>query len=144
MKFGTDSGRLTIVNTKPWVPAQKTGDGRYEYPLPTIERGTKFLAIAIARGGCSNGADSSLGNVPKAWTYEDSTTGGECFMFARFDYSAGIISCKDCRVVSDGVVEASSNAPFTVQEDPLAKTAIAIMPKVLFYIKIANISSTPV
>lgn len=144
MKVGTDSGRLTIVNTKPWTPAQKNEDGRYEYPLSTIQRGTKFLAIAITREGCSKGADLSLGNVPKAWMYEDKTTGGECFMFARFNYSAGVISCKDCRIVSDGVVEASSKAPFTAEEDSLTETAIAMMPEVLFYMKIANISSTPV
>jgi len=148
---GTDAGRLTIVNTKIWEPAQRT-DGHYEYPPATIQRGSKLLAVAIRFGDyCSKGPDPALGLIPQAFMYEigaaDSSdpahTTRDCFIFARFKYSAGAIACKDCRIISDGVVEAATNSSWTVQEDPLTEQALAMMPEVLFYMKIANISSAP-
>ncbi|KAJ4303691.1 hypothetical protein N0V90_002592 [Kalmusia sp. IMI 367209] len=144
--YGTDIGRLTIVNTKIWTPAPKTDD-HYQYPSATLEHGSKLLAVAVRfQESCSQGPDPLFGHVPQALMYDATNPyDGEpnCFMFARFTYSAGAIACKDCRVPADGVVEATVNGSGTVQEDPLTEQALAMMPEVMYYMKLANISSAP-
>jgi hypothetical protein len=149
--LGTDVGRLTIVNTKAWTSAPET-NGHYEYPPATIQRDSKLLAVAIRfDNSCSRAPDPPLGVIPQAFMYETNSGNGidstetklSCFMFARFTYSAGAIACNDCRISSDGVVEAAASSSWTVQGDPLAGQALSMMPEVLFYMKIANISSAP-
>jgi hypothetical protein len=148
----TDAGRLTPVNTKDWAAAPRF-NGSHEYPQATTQQETKLLAIAISfQDGCGKGPDPKLGLLPQAFMYETKaavsftdTEGAalDCFMFARFMYSTGAITCEDCRIVSDGVVEAATNRSWTAEEDPLTEQALAMMPEVIYYMDIANMSSAP-
>jgi hypothetical protein len=57
------------------------------------------------------------------------------------------MTCKECPIVLDGVVEAAdiTNDPssWTPVADPLVENAISMIPEVLFYMKVSNSSRAP-
>jgi hypothetical protein len=144
---GTDAGRLVMVNNAPWIPALlNESTSEYIYPPPAIDRGTRWVVVATHfQTSCTDGPSPVFGPLPGLYQYTSLGPQGGCFIFARINYTAAVITCRDCPVVLDGVVEAASPPPphssWTPLPDPLVNDAIALMPEVLYYMKITNISS---
>ncbi|KAI1267809.1 hypothetical protein F5Y18DRAFT_376583 [Xylariaceae sp. FL1019] len=145
---GTDSGRLVLDNNRIWGPAPyDTQDSSYTYPSPVVRHGEQLVVVATIYG-----ADTPLpvtpdfGPLDDIYQYCDSDT-RECYIFARMEYDAGVIECRDCPIVLDNFVE--STAPCTSSQtlvplpDPLVDLSLAMIPEVLFYVKVANTTGAP-
>lgn len=146
--FGTDKGRLVLVNDVPWVPAPYDEDtGEWIYPPPTIKTAVQWVIVAMQFGEtCASGWSPAFGPTPGLYMYSSPNV-GNCYVFARMNYTAGAMACKECRVILDGVVEAvnttndpSSSAPIP---DPLVENAVSMIPEVLFFMKVSNSSQAP-
>jgi hypothetical protein len=146
---GTDAGRLVMVNEAQWTPANvNESTSSYVYPSPVIDHATRWVVVATHfQTSCTDGPSPVFGPLPDVYQYTPSDPQGGCFVFARVNYTAAVITCKNCPIVLDGVVEAGSPSPslssWTPVPDPLVGDAIALMPEVLYYMKITNISSIP-
>jgi hypothetical protein len=146
--FGTDKGRLVLVNDVPWVPAPFDNiTGEYIYPSPTIKTTVQWVIIATQFAqNCIDGWSPAFGPTPELYMYTSPTV-GNCYVFARMNFTAGAMTCKECPVILDGVVEATytTNDPpsWTPVPDPLVENAISMVPEVLFYMKVSNSSQAP-
>ncbi|KAF1991037.1 hypothetical protein K402DRAFT_389239 [Aulographum hederae CBS 113979] len=139
-------GRVNIALDQGWAPAPSHNDTKEsDWPLPTIR--DKSLLVLVASGYMGRNCDDVfknqnpiLGNISTLYNYPDSL--GSCPLLARLNFTAGVANCRDCPIVSDGVVElAGDQAKFAeVLPDPLVDTAIAMMPEVLHYLQILNVS----
>jgi hypothetical protein len=144
---GTDSGRLTLVNEVPWVPAPYLNDSvhTFVYPNATLQRASKWVIVATHfRESCASGP-TYFGESSEFYHYDGA---GGCFLFARINYTAGVLTCTNCPIVLDSIVEADSStsnstSPWTAEPDAMVEQAIALMPEVLFYMKIGNSSNIP-
>ena len=76
-----------------------------------------------------------------------SPTVGNCYAFARINYTAATTICEECRIVTEGVVEATvaanESSAKAISPDPLVDNAISMIPEVLFYMKVSNSSHAP-
>ena len=150
--YGTDVGRLTLVNTAPWRPAPVDNQSMRVYPTPETQQASTWVIVATQYAdNCTadqSGSNAKFGDISAVAHYNPRPEDVHgCFALARINYTAGVIDCQGCRVVLNGVVEswpssnqAQSDAPLP---DPLVQTAIAMMPEVLFYMEIGNASSAP-
>ena len=144
---GTDSGRLTLVNEVPWVPAPYLNDSvdTFVYPNATLQHASKWVIVATHfRESCASGP-TYFGESSEFYHYDGA---GGCFLFARINYTAGVLTCTNCPIVLDSIVEADSStsnstSPWTAEPDAMVEQAIALMPEVLFYMKIGNTSNIP-
>jgi hypothetical protein len=146
--FGTDKGRLVLVNDVPWVPAPYDEDtGEWIYPPPTIKTAVQWVIVAMQFDQtCASGWSPAFGPTPNLYMYSSPIVGG-CYIFARMNYTAGVMTCKECRIVLDGVVEAVNTAddPLSMPPipDPLVENAVSMIPEVLFFMKVSNSSQAP-
>ena len=152
LAYGTGVGRLTLVNTEPWQPAPRDNQSMRVYPIPEIQQLATWVIVATQHAeNCTadqSGLNAKFGDISALAHYNpDPQNVHGCFALGRINYTAGVMDCQNCRVVLNGVVESSSQttqaqlkAPLP---DPLVKTAIAMMPEVLFYMEIGNASSAP-
>ena len=150
--YGTDVGRLSLVNTELWQPAPTDNQPNRVYPTPKTQQASTWVIVATAYpNNCTaddTGLNAKFGDISAVAHYNPNPKNVKgCFVLGRINYTAGVIDCQDCRVVLNGVVESSSSSPQaqtqTPLPDPLVPTAIAMMPEVLFYMEIGNASSAP-
>ena len=163
--LGTEPGRLTLVHTKPWqaskpvgvtqdiFPGEDYSEMMYEYPAATIVTEKKLVVMAMQfHEGCVPSYSTMFGSFQDLYAYEFVANGKHltdqgCYVFFYLNYTAGIITCKDCPVQSDGVTPGGlvtvSDTSAQILPDALVETAIAMMPDVLFYTEIANSSFGP-
>jgi hypothetical protein len=146
--FGTDKGRLVLINDVPWVPAPYDEDtGEWIYPPPTIKTAVQWVIVAMQFDQtCASGWSPAFGPTPGLYMYSSPTI-GSCYVFARMNYTAGAMTCKECRIVLDGVVEAvnTTEDPLSMAPipDPLVENAVSMIPEVLFFMKVSNSSQAP-
>ena len=152
--YGTDVGRLTMVNTVPWQPAPRENNhSAWVYPNAEIQQSSTWVIVATEFDqNCTNDRsrpNEKFGDLTNIALYSYVPPQGDAgyVAFGRIKYTAGVVDCKDYRVVLNGVVESLSSTAqaqsWTPLPDPLVKTAIAMMPEVLFYTEIGNASSVP-
>ena len=147
--MGTDAGRLVMVNEAPWIAAPTNeSTSSNVYPSAVIDHATRWVVVATHfHSDCTDGPSPVFGPLPDLYQYTFSGPTGGCFVFGRINYTAAVVNCTNCPVVLDGVVEAASSPPLSSSwdplPDPLVPNAIALMPEVLYYMKITNISSIP-
>ena len=162
---GSDAGRLTIVHTEPWQASETIGvthdifpgdnysEATYEYPAATIVTERKLVVMAMQfHEGCTPQYSSKFGSFQDFYTYESIANGNHradkgCYIFFDLNYTAGITTCKNCQVQSDGVTPGGlvtvSDTSAQILPDPLVSTAIAMIPDVMFYTEITNSSFGP-
>ena len=162
---GSDPGRLTIAHTKPWQPSKTVGvtrdifpsdaytEATYEYPAATVVTERKLVVMAIQfHGNCTPANNSKFGSFEDFYAYETVANGNHladkgCFVFFDLNYTAGVTTCKNCPVHSDGVTPGGlvtiTDTSAQILPDPLVETALAMMPDVMFYTEIANSSFGP-
>ena len=163
--LGSDAGRLTIVHTKPWQASETVGvthdifpgddytEATYEYPAASIVTERKLVIMAMQfHGSCTPQYSTKFGSFQDIYTYESVANGNHladkgCYVFFDLNYTAGIATCVDCLVQSDGVAPGGlvtvGDASAQVLPDPLVETALAMMTDVLFYTEITNSSFGP-
>ena len=163
--FGSDSGRLTIVHTKPWQASETVGvthdifpgddysEATYEYPAATVVTERKLVVMAMQfHESCTPRYSTKFGSFQDIYTYESVANGNHladkgCYVFFDLNYTAGIATCIDCPVQSDGVTPGGlvtvGDTSAQVLPHPLVETALAMMTDVLFYTEIANSSFGP-
>ncbi|KAL8853791.1 MAG: hypothetical protein Q9221_001434 [Calogaya cf. arnoldii] len=149
---GSDVGRITVAHTRPWQPSNIIRRQKmYEYPAATVAHEKTVVIIATNfLEGCSSRYDSQgkFGSLQGLYTFDgDDHDLNDCFIFLNLDYTAGVTTCKDCKVQSNGVspgglVELNVTS-IDVQPDPLTMVALIMLPDVLFYTEIANSSFPP-
>ena len=165
---GSDSGRLTIVQTKPWQASETIGivydvlpfkdnytENMYKYPAATVVTERKLVIMSMQFDEpCVPQYNSKFGSYQDFYSY-DSVANGKgnhllekgCYVFFDLNYTAGVTMCKDCRVQSNGLTPGGlvtiDDASTQILPDPLVETALAMMPDVLFYMEIANSSFAP-
>lgn len=146
--FGSANGRLVLVNDIPWTPAPYDDEtGQWTYPSATVKTGVQWVIVALQwEQGCTSGWSPVFGPTPGLYMYSSPII-GNCYAFARMNYTAGATICKECRIVTEGVVEAAvatnESSTRAVIPDPLVDNAISMIPEVLFYMKISNSSQAP-
>lgn len=162
---GSDAGRLTVVHTKPWQASEIVGithdifpgddytEATYEYPAATVVIERKLVIMAMLfHGSCTLQYSTKFGSFQDIYTYESVANGNHladrgCYVFFDLNYTAGIATCVDCPVQSDGVAPGGlvtmGDASAQVMPDPLVETALAMMNDVLYYTEIANSSFGP-
>lgn len=147
--LGTDTARLILVNTVAWAPTPFDNDTqRFEYPSPTIDTSQKWVIVASQlKKNCSSWSQD-FGDISRIYQYYYLPRNLGCFHFARINYTAAAMICKNCRIVSNGVVEATSEprhlpSAWVPIPDSLVTNAISMIPEVLFYTKISNSSQAP-
>ena len=148
--LGTDTARLILVNTDIWTRAPRNNQTQnYEYPLPTVDTSQKWVIIASQFGANCSTSSADFGDISRIYQYSSPSpiSGAGCFHFARINYTAAAMICKDCRIVSHGAVEASNetshSSAWVPIPDSLVANAISMIPEVLFYTKISNSSQVP-
>jgi hypothetical protein len=160
--FSFQDGTLAIMNDEPWTEAPATKDGS-AFPAAAMVSDTRLVVVLFNLNNgahefktCPNATSLAFGYPPSELTLlrvddQDSLsmpTGPEprsCWAVARLNFTAGVAVCTDCPVVSDSVVEASPSPsqPLITMAHPLVHTAIHMMPEVLKYMSIMNISLVP-
>lgn len=145
--LGTDTARLILVNDVTWARAPfNNRTQNYEYPSPTIDTSQKWVVVASQFAQNCSSSSPDFGDISKIYQYSSPKASG-CFHFARINYTAAAMICKECRIVSNGVVEAASEtrdpSAWVPIPDPLVTNAISMIPEVLFYTKISNSSQAP-
>ncbi len=144
--YGTDEGRLTVVQTIPWQAAKSDYSGTmYEYPTATTVTERKLVIVVMQRNqSCAPEYSNKFGSFQDLYAYENA---GSCYVFFDLNFTAGITICKDCQVQSNGLTPGGlvtiNDASAEILPDPLVETAIAMIPDVLFYTEIANSSFAP-
>ncbi|KAI8623036.1 hypothetical protein F5Y19DRAFT_460142 [Xylariaceae sp. FL1651] len=145
---GTDAGRLVLDNDKVWGPAALDAENNsYVFPSPIIREGEHWIVLATVYGAASPPSSTpefgSLANI-----YQDCNSDtAQCYAYARMNYAAGVLECRDCPIVLDNFVE--SMAPCASQEslmplpDPLVDLSLAMISQVLFYLKVINTTEAP-
>ena len=163
--FGSDAGRLTIVHTKPWqasatvgvthdiFPGDDYSEATYEYPAATVVTDRKLVIMAMQfHESCTPQYSNKFGSFQDIYTYDSVANGNHladkgCYVFFDLNYTAGIATCRDCLVQSDGVTPGGlvtvGDTSAQILPDPLVETALAMMTDVLFYTEIANSSFGP-
>ena len=163
--FGTDPGRLSIVHTEPWHAAETVGvthdifagdnysEATYKYPAATVVTERKLVIMAMQfHESCTPQYSTKFGSFQDLYAYESVANGNHqankgCYVFFDLNYTAGITTCVDCPVQSDGVAPGGlvtvNDTSAQVLPDPLVETALAMMTDVLFYTEIANSSFGP-
>ena len=163
--LGSDPGRLTIVHTKPWQASETVGvthdifpgddysEATYEYPAATVVTERKLVVMAMQfHERCTPQYSTKFGSFQDIYTYESVANGNHladrgCYVFFDLNYTAGIATCIDCPVQSDGVAPGGlvtvGDTAAQVLPHPLVETALAMMTDVLFYTEIANSSFGP-
>jgi hypothetical protein len=152
-------GTLAIMNTKPWKEGPNT-NGSYAFPAPAMLSDTRFAVVLFNLNNgahefksCQKAVSLTFGYRPGevALLREDDNdhlSMGEpasCWAIARLRFTAGVAVCTDCPVVADSVIEASHSSaqPLITIPHPLVHEAISMMPDVLKYMSIMNISLVP-
>ena len=163
--LGSDPGRLTIVHTKPWQASETVGvthdifpgddysEATYEYPAATVVTERRLVVMAMQfHERCTPQYSTKFGSFQDIYTYESVANGNHladrgCYVFFDLNYTAGIATCIDCPVQSDGVAPGGlvtvGDTAAQVLPHPLVETALAMMTDVLFYTEIANSSFGP-
>ena len=144
---GTDHARLVLVNTVRWNAAPYDNRIRsFEYPSPIIDTSQKWVIMASQFTDPCSSSSPEFGDLSRIYRYTSPKQTG-CFHFARLNYTAAAMICRECRIVSNGVVEASNEtthlSAWVPIPDPLVTNAISMIPEVLFYTKISNSSQAP-
>lgn len=141
-RIGTDPARLVLVNERKWQAQPKDDTGKYQWPQSQVHHSANWVIVALTYNANCSTYFATFGIVNDIYLHDSEES---CFIFAKLNYTAGVLSCKDCKIVADGVVEAPTNytGNQTVLPDSLAGTAISMIPEVLFYTKIANSSLAP-
>ena len=126
--YGTDKGRLVLVDEISWAPApyDEIRGGRI-YPSASVKTGLQWVIVALQFAeDCTPGWSPAFGPTPGLYMYS-SPTAGNCYAFARINYNAGATTCRECRIVLDGVVESAIATDETssglVIPDPLVENS---------------------
>ncbi|KAI1670787.1 hypothetical protein Ptr902_08129 [Pyrenophora tritici-repentis] len=130
---GGEPGRVVIAFDTPWT-SENT------YPQSKVARGVRYVIVSSTRReGCDAvNPDAPFGLLPFLFRYDGRTgtsrfndnTDPACYVIARMKYSAGVSTCRNCRISTGGVVESLSIAG-AVEPDPLAEQALRMTPDVL-------------
>ncbi|KAL8738486.1 MAG: hypothetical protein Q9181_000742 [Wetmoreana brouardii] len=149
---GTDVGRIAIVHTKPWRasarienPPPGVQENIYKYPAPTVVDEKTVVIIGMTYlDPCSPNDSATFGSFLDFFTFEYDQS---CYVFFNLDYTAGVTTCEDCKVQSNGITSGGmvqvNETTVDIQPHPLVETALAMVPDVLFYTQIANSSFAP-
>lgn len=153
---GTIATRIMLAKKEIWEPGPNTtvnGTTTFDWPSPHVRHMKQWIVLAVVTdtldGVNCMGNSSVFGSLGNVYRRDRSVIDGNggCFLYGRLDYSAGVLHCHDCALVSDGVVEAAANytadANATLRPDPLVDTAFAMIPEVLFYMAYTNTSQAP-
>jgi hypothetical protein len=94
---------------------------------------------AVGRRNCSDPeAIAPFGSLESLYRL-DTTTGPSrfdhstnlaCSVFARMEYTAGVVTCLNCRLSAGGIIKTTLEAE-SIEPDPLAEQASRMMPNVL-------------
>ena len=88
----------------------------------------------------------AFGSMSKLYAYNSPFDTG-CYVLARMNYTAGATICNKCRVVNEGVVEATvaanESSTRAVVPDLLVDDALSMIPEVLFYMAVSDSSQAP-
>ena len=163
--LGSDAGRLAIVQTKPWQAAETVGvthdifpgqdytEATFEYPVAAVVTERKLVMMAMLfHDNCTSQWSTKFGSFQDIYTYESVANGNHqadrgCYGFFDVNYTAGVATCVDCPVQSDGVAPGGlvtmGDASAQIMPHPLVETALAMMNDVMFYTEIANSSFGP-
>ncbi|KAJ8118395.1 hypothetical protein OPT61_g597 [Boeremia exigua] len=131
--YGGEPGRVTIAFDTPWKPAEA-------YPVPKVATGTRYVVLSSTRRERCNDekADAPFGALPLLFHFDaytgtsrfDNHRDPACYVIARMNYTAGVWTCRNCRMNSGGIVE-SFSVTTPVEPDPLAEQALRMVPDVL-------------
>ncbi|KAI3321293.1 hypothetical protein HD806DRAFT_204598 [Xylariaceae sp. AK1471] len=145
---GTDAGRLVLDNDKVWGPATLDADNNsYLYPSPIIREDEHWVVLATAFDADSPPPSTpEFGQIENVYQDCDSDT-RQCYAYARMNYTAGALECRDCPIVLDNFVESiapcTSRQPLMPLPDPLVDLSLAMISELLFYLKAANTTEAP-
>ncbi|KDN44024.1 hypothetical protein RSAG8_05756, partial [Rhizoctonia solani AG-8 WAC10335] len=141
-----ERGALAFIESAPYRP------GRWDLQLPTssIITETRLLALYGAwrlfkdwKAPCVPSAfGMRISNAfPANVSFYPDTLRGQCWLFARVTYTAGVGSCLDCRISSHTTVQADDTNPLKeIRGDRMAGTALRIMPTVSGTLAAMNVS----
>lgn len=130
---GGEPGRVVVAFDTPW-------EGDNSYPPSKVAKGVRYVIVSSTRReSCdSEKADAPFGSLPSLFHYRartgtsrfDTNSDPACYVIARMNYTAGVWTCRSCRMSTGGIVESSLVAG-PVEPDPLAEQALRMVPDVL-------------
>ncbi|MCJ1396627.1 hypothetical protein MMC18_009518 [Xylographa bjoerkii] len=164
----TGLGAITIINTQPWergssiaTPGEPSNSTAHDaWPDPSIVSGPRIVAVMTDHNNVKKPEFLSCGERPSPifgstqvvtpWLFpaaDQFTSPKSCYALARVNFTAGVATCKDCPIVSNGLVEADTSIQdqdfLNPRADPLVETSVSMMPEVMIFTSTTNSTFLP-
>ncbi|KAF2448220.1 hypothetical protein P171DRAFT_428331 [Karstenula rhodostoma CBS 690.94] len=131
---GGDPGRVTIAFPGKWK-------GTIKYPQSQIVNGSYYVIVSrFGRTACNVSEPDvpTFGPLESLYHLQsftgpnrfDDSRNEACFVIARLEYAAGVVTCRNCSLSAGGIIEKTLGTE-SLEPDPVAEQALRMTPDVL-------------